>query len=63
MEIEKPLRAGEELGPVMDRYAQETGIRQHTGAIGILTAGNLNRVELFSQIVVLLFGQWQANSD
>lgn len=63
MEIEKPLRAGEELGPVMDRYAQETGIRQHKGAIGILTAGNLNRVELFSQIVVLLFGQWQANSD
>ncbi|MFK8792846.1 DUF84 family protein [Planococcus plakortidis] len=62
-EIATLLRAGEELGPVMDRYAQETGIRHHKGAIGILTAGKLNRVELFSQIVILLFGQWQANSD
>lgn len=62
-EIAALLRAGEELGPVMDRYAQETGIRHHKGAIGILTAGKLNRVELFSQIVILLFGQWQANSD
>lgn len=62
-EIEKHLRAGEELGPVMDRFARETGIRHHKGAIGILTAGKLNRVELFSQIVILLFGQWQANSD
>lgn len=62
-EIEQPLRAGKELGPVMDWYAQEAGIRHHKGAIGILTAGNLNRVEMFAQIVVLLFGQWQANSD
>lgn len=62
-EVAMLLRAGEELGPVMDRYAQETGIRHHKGAIGILTAGKLNRVEMFSQIIVLLFGQWQANSD
>ncbi|MBT2582555.1 DUF84 family protein [Planococcus sp. ISL-109] len=62
-EIEQQLRAGKELGPVMDAYAQETGIRHHKGAIGILTAGKLNRVEMFAQIVVLLFGQWQANSD
>lgn len=62
-EIATLLRAGEELGPVMDRYAQETGIRHHKGAIGILTAGKLNRIEMFSQIIVLLFGQWQANVD
>ncbi|MFC4714463.1 DUF84 family protein [Planococcus dechangensis] len=61
--IEQPLRAGKELGPVMDNYAQEIGIRQHKGAIGILTAGKLNRVEMFAQVVILLFGQWQANSD
>lgn len=62
-EIATLLRAGEELGPVMDRYAHETGIRHHKGAIGILTAGKLNRIEMFSQIIVLLFGQWQANVD
>lgn len=61
--IEQQLRTGKELGPVMDNYAQETGIRHHKGAIGILTAGNLNRVEMFAQVAILLFGQWQANSD
>lgn len=61
--IEKPLREGKELGPVMDDYAKETGIRHHKGAIGILTDGKLNRVQMFAQIAILLIGQWNADSD
>lgn len=62
-EIAERLRAGEELGPVMDDYANEAGIRRHKGAIGILTAGRLNRVQLFTQITILLIGQWRADID
>ncbi|HSJ36699.1 MAG TPA: DUF84 family protein [Planococcus sp. (in: firmicutes)] len=56
-EIARELRKGMELGPVMDDYANETGIRHHKGAIGILTDGLMNRGEMFGHIVTLLIGQ------
>ncbi|ANU11446.1 NTPase [Planococcus antarcticus DSM 14505] len=62
-EIAKSLYDGKELGPVMDDYANESGIRHHKGAIGILTDGLVNRGEMFSQIVKLLIGQYQRDSD
>ncbi|MCM3611515.1 DUF84 family protein [Planococcus sp. MERTA32b] len=57
--IAQKLKEGLELGPVMDDYADETGIRHHKGAIGILTAGMLNRGEMFGHIVKLLIGQYR----
>lgn len=57
------LRAGRELGPVMDEYAEEIGIRNHKGAIGILTAGLVKRNEMFEHIVELLAGQFLKDSD
>lgn len=57
------LRAGEELGPVMDIYAQESGIRKHKGAVGVFTAGVVNRDEMFQHIVKLLLGQWLLSGD
>lgn len=57
------LRSGRELGPVMDEYANEIGIRHHKGAIGILTAGLINRNEMFEHIVELLAGQFLKDSD
>ncbi len=62
-EIEEPLRQGAELGPVMDVYAKEEGIRFQKGAIGILSGGKLDRVQMFAQIVVLLLGQFETDSD
>ncbi|PSL31097.1 inosine/xanthosine triphosphatase [Planomicrobium soli] len=61
--IADPLRAGEELGPIMDVYAQESGIRHHKGAVGILTAGLVNRDEMFQHIVKLLLGQYMLSGD
>jgi len=60
--IARELRNGKELGPVMDAYANETGIRHHKGAIGILTDGLMNRGEMFGHIVTLLIGQYQLDS-
>lgn len=62
-EIATQLKAGMELGPVMDRYANETGIRQHKGAVGILTDGLVNRNEMFEHVVKLLMGQYLRHSD
>lgn len=62
-EIAAGLYTGIELGPVMDDYANESGIRQHKGAIGILTDGLVNRGEMFSHVVKLLIGQYQRSSD
>ncbi|MDN7246045.1 DUF84 family protein [Planococcus shenhongbingii] len=62
-EIALRLRAGNELGLVMDEYADEIGVRTHKGAIGILTAEYVNRNEMFEHIVSLLLGQYIQGSD
>lgn len=58
-EIAEHIVAGEELGPVMDRFANETGIRKHKGAVGVLTDGFINRESMFKHVVRLLVGQYQ----
>ncbi|ALS79122.1 NTPase [Planococcus kocurii] len=62
-EIAAGLRSGTELGTIMDDYANESGIRHHKGAIGILTDGLVNRGEMFGHVVKLLIGQYQRDGD
>ncbi len=62
-EIAVELRAGGELGPIMDAYANESGIRHHKGAIGVLTAGLIKRDEMFGHIVKILLGQYARDID
>jgi inosine/xanthosine triphosphatase len=57
-EIADRLRAGEELGPVMDDYAKKENVRKNEGAVGIFTNGLINRSEMFSHIINLLVGQF-----
>lgn len=57
-EISVRLRAGEELGPVMDDYAKRENVRKHEGAVGVFTNGLINRAEMFSHIMNLLVGQY-----
>lgn len=56
-EIAKQLSDGKELGDIIDGYANKVNIRQHEGAIGILTNDYVSRREMFSHIVKLLKGQ------
>ncbi|HSP21896.1 MAG TPA: DUF84 family protein [Planococcus sp. (in: firmicutes)] len=62
-EIASKLREGGELGPIMDAYADEIGVRHHKGAVGVLTTGFVNRDEMFSHIVKLLLGQYARGID
>lgn len=57
-EVAKRLRSGDELGPVMDMYTEKQDIRKNEGAIGIFTAGAIQRPDMFSHIVKLLLGQY-----
>jgi inosine/xanthosine triphosphatase len=56
--IAERLRAGEELGPVMEDYAKKKNVRKNEGAVGIFTNGLINRSEMFSHIMNLLVGQF-----
>jgi len=63
-EVAVAIRSGEELGPVMERYTNQLGIRQHEGAVGVFTNGMVKRGEMFEHVVNLLMGQYfRANSD
>lgn len=58
-EISARLRAGGELGPVMDDYANKENVSKNEGAIGIFTNGFVNRDEMFVHIINLLVGQFE----
>lgn len=58
-EIANELYEGKELGEVMEYYTNKKGIRQKEGAIGVFTAGYVDRANLFRHIVQLLYGQYR----
>ncbi len=58
-EVSKPVLDGEELGIVMDRYAQKNNVRKNEGAIGIFTNGVVDRSMMFQHVVQLLKGQYE----
>lgn len=58
-EVAVRLRAGEELGPVMDDYAKMQNVSKHEGAVGIFTNGMVNRSEMFTHVMHLLVGQYK----
>jgi inosine/xanthosine triphosphatase len=43
--IAAQIRAGGELGPVMDQFAGRSNLKHSLGAVGILTNGMVNRTE------------------
>ena len=57
-EIAQEIRAGKELGPVMEHYTQRRDIRQGAGAVGVFTQGLVSRQMMFEHIVSLLIGQY-----
>ncbi|MBG9589977.1 DUF84 family protein [Cytobacillus firmus] len=57
--VAERLSAGEELGPVMDDYAQIENIRKNEGAVGIFTNGQIDRAAMFLHVMKLLIGQYE----
>jgi inosine/xanthosine triphosphatase len=57
-EVAFAIRNGEELGPVMENYTKQVGIRHNEGAVGVFTTGIVKRAEMFEHVVKLLLGQY-----
>jgi inosine/xanthosine triphosphatase len=57
-EVAVRLRAGAELGTVMDSFAKQKNVRKNEGAVGIFTNGQVNRAEMFTHLMKLLVGQY-----
>src|SRR5690554_2592974 len=58
-EIAIQLKAGSELGDLMDGYALKKEVSKKEGAIGIFTNNLITRKEMFEHVMVLLRGQWE----
>lgn len=58
-EIAMKLKAGSELGDLMDDYALKKEVSKREGAIGIFTNNLITRKEMFEHVVLLLKGQWE----
>ncbi|MFY4774542.1 DUF84 family protein [Metabacillus sp. RGM 3146] len=56
-EIGREVKDGRELGDVMDEYTSLNNVRQNEGAIGIFTAGLVNRTDMFIHVASLIAGQ------
>ena len=58
-EIAQELFDGRELGPVMDEYTRQEGIRKSEGAVGVFSNGRVTRDRMFEHIIELLVGQYE----
>lgn len=58
-----PLEEGKELGELMEAFTSRTGVRSHEGAVGIFTAGLVNRREMFLHVAKLLIGQYRFDTQ
>ncbi|GAA4072977.1 DUF84 family protein [Amphibacillus indicireducens] len=56
--ISDALLAGQELGDIIDHYAEKKNVRHDQGTIGILTNNELSRSEMFEHVVKQLKGQY-----
>lgn len=56
--IADALLAGQELGDIIDQYAQKENVRHDQGTIGILTNNELSRSAMFEHVVTQLKGQY-----
>ncbi|WP_416151533.1 DUF84 family protein [Salipaludibacillus sp. HK11] len=56
--VREMINEGKELGDVMDLWTEKNNVRSKEGAIGIFTAGQVDRTTMFSQINILLLGQF-----
>jgi inosine/xanthosine triphosphatase len=54
------IRAGEELGHAMDAEARTSGTKQGRGAVGILTAGLVDRQRAYEPMVAYALAPWLA---
>jgi inosine/xanthosine triphosphatase len=61
--VARRVRDGEELGEVMDALVGETNTKQGPGAVGILTAGLINRQRAYEALVTYALAPFLAGEN
>lgn len=56
--IADAIRAGGEMGPVLDAMIKQENIKQKQGMIGIISKGYIDRTEIYSNLAKLVIGLW-----
>lgn len=59
-EVARLVRAGLELGEAMDRVSGTHDVKRGAGAVGILTAGLVDRQRAYEALVAYAFAPWLA---
>lgn len=57
--LARGIRAGQELGELIDAYAAGKDVRKGAGTVGVLTHGRVTRDAMFYHVALLLFGQYE----
>lgn len=60
--IAKELRAGKELGPIMDNLAKQENTKKKQGMIGVVTENFMTRPDAYAPIVKLAIGLWSGRN-
>lgn len=59
--VAEAIRAGSELGPLMDALLGEENVKHKQGAVGAFTGGRINRVDALEEAVVLALSPFIAS--
>ncbi len=60
--VAERIRAGEELGTIMDDIVQRVDVKKKEGAIGIFTDGFITRDKMFSEVVACALAPYQQSA-
>lgn len=58
-QIANSIRAGQEMGAVMDNFTGRTNLKHQEGMIGILTGGIITRKQAYAQMIKMAYGLWK----
>lgn len=58
-EVADGVRAGKELGVVMNEYTNKLDVGKNEGAIGVFTSKEVSRADMFTHILKLVIGQYK----
>ncbi|HCC84288.1 MAG TPA: hypothetical protein DEP87_01255 [Candidatus Pacebacteria bacterium] len=61
-QIAQPILAGEEMGEVVGKLAQNPNLKRQGGMIGLITANTVSRTSEYANLVRLALGLWRGQN-
>jgi inosine/xanthosine triphosphatase len=61
--VAEGLRAGRELGDIMEDWTGKVAVKQQEGAIGVFTAKHITREQMFRDVIICAFSRFLLPDD